>query len=1181
MPDYRLPDGSIPIPLSADTPDALAREAAALAAYLLERPRVTPDEVADMLLRTRGGRRHRALAMVRDREQLLTALDAIAAGRPNQAVITGDSAASARRIAYVFPGQGSQRPGMGLLYYRNSEVFRTTVRECDAKFQEQHGISPLAYLLHEEGEADEGVEIVQPALFMQMLGLAAMWRAVGVEPDVTIGHSQGEIAAAVVSGIISLADGIRVVTLRAQLVGSLERENDWTGQWAMAVLGVDRDECEALLARNSGWAELAVVNSAHVLAVSGERPAVSELVATLTAQGKFAKEIRVEYPAHTSFVSKFRENLEDTLRDTLDNQAFLPTEIECLGATLGEPVTPELPPAEYWYWNLRNRVRFDLAIAAGAARGIDIFLEIADHPALMLSMQETLSGVTPARDFRTIGTSRRTAEDLREFTRNLAQIAVLSTGFTWTALREDTAPRRLPLLDFPNSQTTPKKLWAPFDYRPEPAEITAAENAAFAAGYAEATARGQAAESASFAAGYAQAVADGAPAANLPLTANGPLAANRQSAANGLGAVNAHAAAGGQFAAHGQSAGIGTALHGSVTGANANSGAWTPSGAGAAVTTGSHSVPQGAESYTAAAESAFQPQRLAERWVRLEKRKLVPPRTLAVLDHTGRCADFAEAIEHAASRHGAAVVGADSGASFDTAVILLPPPGSEIRTAVPSSTAGQDRTATAAAVQASGLGADVATIVAETAAFVGDRAWLPELAGVRDVWLVTTGGEPVLAAELPDPVHAAAQAAFRCLASEHLGTAFRHVDLQAGQPLPAAAKALIGAVHTAGEPELAVREGKVYAKRLLLDETAEDQPLTAGDLAEVVIVGGTGKLGLDFCAEFVRAGAHRITLVGRSGGSAEALDRVRELSNSGTTIEIRRADVTDEAAVAALAAALPAPLTLLVHAAVDYDAAAADITPDTVVTAAESKLVAFDRLVRLLPLAPAARVLACSSLSATIGGRGHAVYAAINRMLDVAAIRYRHNGIGATSVQWGLWRAVGADNAEAIAKISGTGLLPMDPVAAVSTGFAAPGNRVVVAAEWFTLRTIFALFGLDPLFAEIPDAPVQAGVPAAATTATPVGTTAEIDTSAAAVIPAPTTDPVPDVADQVRDALRFVMGLDDDETIDGAMPLVALGLDSLQALDLRKRIEADLKRDLPVTAILGGASLDDVVSLLG
>ncbi|WP_405133535.1 nocobactin polyketide synthase NbtC [Nocardia sp. NBC_01388] len=1025
MPDYRLPDGSTPILLSSDAADSLRREAAALVAYLEERPDVTPDAVADMLFRTRAPRRQRALIMVTGRDQLIDALHAVAGGRPHQAVVAGDRAATARRIGYVFPGQGSQRPGMGLLYYRHSPVYRTAVDDCDATFQELHGISPLAYLLDETGQFGDEVEVVQPALFMQMLGLAAMWRAAGVEPAVTVGHSQGEIAAAVVSGIISLADGIRVVTLRANLVGSLERDNDWAGQWAMAVLGVDRDECEALLARNSGWAELAVVNSAHVLAISGERGAVSELVASLTAQGKFAKEIRVAYPAHTSFVSKFRGDLEGTLQDTLDSPVFAPTEIDCLGATLGAAVTPDLPASEYWYWNLRNRVRFDLAVAEAAARDIDIFLEIADHPALMLAMQETLSGVVAQQDFRTIGTSRRTALDLGEFTRNLAQVAVLDTGFPWESLRDDSSDIvRLPLLDFPNTQTNPKQLWAPFRYR-----------------------------------------------ADLPVAVESTTAAAQSDASEG----------------------------------------------------------------------AVPPQRLAERWVRLERRKLVPPGTLAVIDHTGRCGELADAIETSAARHGAAVVGAESGTSYETAVILLPCPDD----------------------------GEIATAVRESADFIGDRRWLPEPDGLRDVWLVTIGGERVLDAEAPDIAHAAAQAGFRCLASEYPGVGFRHLDLEAGQSLPEAAKAVLGAIHTSGEPELAVRAGGWYAKRLVLDETPDDCALTAAELTEVVIIGGTGKLGLDCAADFARSGARRITLISRSGGAPAAVQRVRELSGLGAAIDIRQCDVTDDNAVRALGEAFrDTPVSLVVHAAVDYEAAAAEPTPETVHAAAESKVIALDRLIRELPLTPDARVVLCSSLSATIGGRGHAVYAAVNRMLDAAATGYRRDGVGVTSVQWGLWRAVGADHTEALARISGTGLLPMEPGAAIAAGFSAPGNSIVVAAEWSTLRAIFALFGQDPLFAELPDQPVHAAVAPAPETPEP----------AAAPVAAPVAQ---DISGHVRDALRLVMGMDATEPIDGSMPLVALGLDSLQALDLRKRIESDLRRDLPVTAILGGASLDEVVSLLG
>ena len=725
----------------------------------------------------------------------------------------------------------------------------------------------------------------------------------------------------------------------------------------------------------------------------------------------------------------------------MDNFSFLPAEVDFIGGTFGDRVEIEQSVLDYWYLNLRNRVRFDRAIGVAADRGADTFIEISEHPTLMLALQENLATASAARPIEILGTSRRTAEDLREFTRNLATIAVHDAGFAWEALRESPsgATPALPLLDFPSTQMSPKVLWAPYPY--------AAKTDA--------------------------SVAD------------------------------------------------------------------SPQPRGSRRTDGT-----------------VVPQRYVEQWTRLRRRKLIAPRTIALVDPTGAYAELVTAIGAAAPRNGATVVEYGAGSGYDTLVILAPP---------------------ATATTPAGVAEDLAT-------FLGTPAWPADLSGAADIWLVTTGGEQVTEDEIPDPLHAAAQAGFRCLAADHIGTGIRHVDLSVDATAdPAgAAKALVGALHIAGEPELAVRDGGVYAKRLILDDNADDEPPTGTDLREVVIVGGTGKLGLDFCEYLAAAGAARITLVSRSGGDSAAMARIRDIQQR-TRTEIVRAscDVGDESAVRELGARFDgAPVTLLLHAAVDYSAAEADVTPDTVRAAATAKSVALEHLVRGLPLADDARILLCSSLSATIGGRGHRVYAAVNRLLDAAAARYRAEGLRCSSVQWGLWRAVGADNADALAKISGTGLQPMDAATAVTAGLARDSaNVLVTAADWGRIRELYTVFGYQSLFSDLPDpepdpAPSAAAEPAKTAvveqnSATPDG---ETGTEAAAPV---------DTGAAVQSALRVVMGLGAAEAIDGSIPLVALGLDSLQALDLRKRVESELRRDLPVTAILGGASLDEVVALLG
>ncbi len=1013
MSEYQLPDGSIPVLLSSDSAELLKKEATALLGYVEEHEDVTPRSVASTLLRTRVARRHRALAMVNDRQGLLRALRAIAEGAEHPAVVATTVPAGARKVGYVFPGQGSQRPGMGRLFYDLSPAFRAEVDAGDRAFHEVFGKSPLSYILETEDQHDNDVRVVQPALFLQMVGLSAMWRAAGVAPAAVIGHSQGEIAAAYISGAMTMKDAIRVVQTRADVVERVAPRN-----CTMAVVAIDRDECEAMIARHSGWAELSVVNSPHILCVSGERTTLLEMVAALTEEGKFAREIRVEYPAHTSVVSKFHDEFRGVIGGLLDEAAFLEPQIPCLGATLGGPVLPEIPIDEYWFWNLRNTVRFDLAIESAVTEQVDTYVEIAENPTLMLAIQENLSVAAPDRTFRVTGTSRRTATDLREFTRNVATVAVNDINYCWDALRiESSGPPPLPLRDFPHVQMQTMTLWA--NYIPSAA------------------------------------------------------------------------------------------------------------------------IPSAAPAIESADDSY--PQRLVENWVRLEKRSLVRPRTIQLVDHTGECADFAAALLEAADGHGATAALYDPDRAdtrdFDTVVVLLP--------ALPD--------------------LDAAGAVAKFADFFGNRRWWPGLeVGVEDIWLVTVDGEVVTA---DDPAqnlfHGAVSAGYRSIATEHPSVAFRHLDLSADYARPAKAAAVVAALHTAGESDLALRGGKLYAKRLVVDDAvAHSAPY---DLSNVVIIGGTGKLGLEFAEHFAREGADRVTLLSRSGETAAIspqLDRIRKASS--TELVVAACDVSDESALLLRATDFEDhPASVVIHAAVNYvDSAFEDITPEAVEDASRSKILGVGNVLRAFPLTAGCRVLLCSSVAATLGGRGQLLYAVTNRMLDVMARQLREQGVDCVSVQWGLWSVQGPLDDAGVAKVEGAGVIPMRPADAIAVGLTEPRDGIVISADWAEVAAILGVFGYGPMLSSLVPEAVAAPV------------------EEAPVVAAPIQAPAGTLAEQILQELNLVMGVDDADAIDGSVPLVALGLDSLQALDFRKRVKAQLNRDLPVAAILGGASLDDVVRLM-
>ncbi|GAB2561844.1 nocobactin polyketide synthase NbtC [Nocardia heshunensis] len=1041
MSEYRLPDGTVPVLLSSETPAGLRAEAAQLARYLEDRPEVTPDRVADMLFRTRMARRRRALAMVSDRAELLGALAAVADDAEHPAVVSGT--ATARRIGFVFPGQGSQRPGMGALYYGLSAAYRAEVDACAALHLDHYGhAQPLHYLLGNEGQFEDTVWEVQPALMFHMTGLAAMWRAAGVEPAAAVGHSQGELAAGWVARVMTRRDAVMAVTQRARLVERISPRG-----YSMAVLGMDREAVEALLARHSGWAELSVVNSPHILAISGDRETIVDLVAIAQGQGTFAREIQVAYPAHTSIVAELRSAFEQFLGEEMSAPTFTAGDIPCYGATLGTEITPDLEHEQYWYWNLRNRVRFDRAIVAAAVDGIDTFVEVAEHPTLQLAVQENLGLVPqdpalPPRDFRVLGTSLRTADTLREFTRSLATVAVSDLAYNWQALRATDAVT-LPLRDFPNTVMNPQRLWAAIE-----------------------------------------------------------------------------------------------------------------SPAGQPIPESTHRLPH----------------RLVENWVRLDKRSLVLPRDLLVVDHTGANPELAAALCTAAHNHGgsARVQGPDATAGgYDTVVILLPEQGE----------------------------LDASAAVEEAAAFFAQPSWLPELAGVTNCWLVTVGGEQVVANDpVPHQFHGAVTAGYRCLGMESLGIAFRRVDLAAGQTDASQAAALVRAVHVKSEPELALRDGAVYAKRLEVDG-AQPGPVPDADLSHVVIVGGTGTLGIEFCAHYARRGARRITLLSRSGETEAVTRRLRPIRALGdTAIVVETCDVTDESAVTELAERQEISATVIVHAGVNYvRAELADVTPENFREMAGSKIYGTEHLLGAWPRALDCRIILCSSAAATFGGRGQILYATVNRMLDVLARRLRAQGVDAVAMQWGLWDLEGPLHAVGTGPVQAAGVTPMRAADALAVGFTqhadhpGTGNRLVAAADWNDVQALMAAIGQGPLLdSVVAAAATESGAAAAVATESPrhpgalLGRDPHNETLDSgqkhAGMTEATTAPG-NLADQVRRQLGKVMGAGT-EAFDTSVPLVALGLDSLQALDFRKRVQAELNRELPVAAILGGASLDDVVRLM-
>ena len=287
------------------------------------------------------------------------------------------------------------------------------------------------------------------------MALARVWRSYGVLPDITIGHSLGEVGAAYVAGAITLDAAVAVVAARAGVVDRL------TGRYAVAALGIDAAAAQDVIAATPGWLELSVVNSGSSVAVSGDRDAVSVAVAAVRDQGRFAREIAVGFPVHTSIL----EPLRDDLQQQLPQSTFADTPVQFIGAATGDVVPAGTAFPDYWYGNLRRMVRFDRAFTTALRCGATTFIELSTHPALMFAMGELLGDGAAVL----IGSGRRDASISETLSAGLAVAAVSDSGHDWRLLVS--GPE---LSGVPNAPMRATPMWAVSEPLPEVATVTVA-----------------------------------------------------------------------------------------------------------------------------------------------------------------------------------------------------------------------------------------------------------------------------------------------------------------------------------------------------------------------------------------------------------------------------------------------------------------------------------------------------------------------------------------------------------------------------------------------------------------------------------------------------------------------------------------------------------------------------------
>jgi phthiocerol/phenolphthiocerol synthesis type-I polyketide synthase D len=1146
-------------------------------------------DITQTLHRRNGRGRARATVVARDRAGLLDGLAALAGGEPHPGLVTGTALGSPRKSVWVFSGYGAQRPGMAQRLLEEETAFAEAIDDLDPLFADEAGFS--LWDLVERGDRPPTPVHTMQALFGIQLGLARMWQAYGVTPGAVIGHSMGEIAAAVVAGRLTPADGVTVVSRRSRLLARL------IGGGSMAVLGASEAEVRAL-SRDLPDVHPAVFSAPRQTVVTGAAEQVATLVRRAAAEGRLARPIQAEGAGHSPQTEPLLPELRAELAD-LDPASG--GDVAFYSTALADPRGAGLLDAGYWAGNLRNPVRLTGAVAAAAEDGYRTFVEVNVHPILAHAVTETLEGTDAlvAHTLRRAPKGQPTDDTLTFH----AQLALLGAHGHPVA-----APAGGTVIDVPLPPWRHERHW------PEPprrsgrsgrdrdehpllgahVELPGEDRHAWRAEVSDAETRvhglpilspAALAEMALAAGSEGLGVAD--PCVNSlwmerPLALGGPTTVTTTfSTFDQRVEISAQTAAGTWVRL--ASADVGPShrpaaapLDGpatQITAARRGSGHYRlhPEIFDRCL----------AALYAAAGEGTWLVETFGHLRVHGPTHRGGQCRVVVVVSDadgvTGslqlRDADGELLIEatgvalRRVERADIPVPLTDKLVELVWDETAVPEPavakgGWQLIAEPGDALAGALREQLGRRVAAPGTPAGVVFIPAPDLADEDLVLKVAEISravpsGAR-LWIATRGVLPVSGGEPGNPRQSFVRAVIRVLAFEQAGLRATLVDVDRPADLVAE---LLG---DDSATEVAWRSGKRYVARLGRAELGARHRPAVRRGGAYIITGGYGGIGLVTARLLAERGAGRIVLSGRSGPGPDAEKAIARLRESGVDVGVMLGDIAAPGVADRLVAAAREGgrrLCGIVHGAAGMaDRLVADLGAADLHRAWAPKVTGAWRLHAAAEGLELDFFLLHSSAAALLGSPGQAGYAAANAALDGLAAWRRAQGLPATAVNWGTWARVGG--------AAGLDVKVLDPI---SPEEGAEALEALLVHD----RTATGVLRFDPgtavgLFPEIRRMPyfaalVEAAGPAVAGDAG--------DWPGAAALRA--LDPAAArrvISARVRFRIASVLGYPP-ERLDPSIPLTELGLDSLVAIRIKNAVEHDLGVTVPPALLLQGAGI--------
>lgn len=417
------------LPISAADAPAL-RSLADLYRSMLETDQSQQwSDIVYSAARRRAHHDHRLAVVASTKAEAVDKLSAYLRGDVRPGTATGRRSVSRRpKIVFVFSGQGSQWLGMGRQLFLHEQVYRESLVACDREIRRISGWSVINELHAPESKSRlEDVDIVQPTLFAVQVAIAELWRSWGVRPDAVVGHSMGEVAAAYVSGALSLADAATVICHRSRLLREV------AGKGAMAVVELTAEEASFRL-RDSGIA-VAALNSPRSTVVSGDPALVDELLTGLEREEVFCRRVKVDVASHGPQMDQLRPVLVASLGGLSPGRESVPMH----STVTGSVIPGEALDADYWGRNLRETVQFAQVTAELRDSGHDVFLEVSPNPVLLGSILDTPVTARPVgpREITALSSGTRDSDERAALLTSLGGLWSVGYPVDWNAQHPD------------------------------------------------------------------------------------------------------------------------------------------------------------------------------------------------------------------------------------------------------------------------------------------------------------------------------------------------------------------------------------------------------------------------------------------------------------------------------------------------------------------------------------------------------------------------------------------------------------------------------------------------------------------------------------------------------------------------------------------------------------------------